>query len=174
MPPQLKEPEKKDCVAALHVADSGKPHAGHQTRMVADWPQPNHFTRAKGKRDAIVLFDPFPFPPTFDPALLPQSALQEFRVGCESRALTEHEVRFSDMHDPSTERQPLAPLCLRQHNTNKDIALHFAPTCRPQTEALGPAAGATSARETMNMCPPRRRIRRPVVSAMQTQETTRS
>jgi hypothetical protein len=67
--------KKKDCVATLRVADSGKPHAGHQTRMVADWPQPNHFTRAKGKRDAIVLVDTLPFPPTCDPALLPQFTL---------------------------------------------------------------------------------------------------
>lgn len=56
MPKRLKSP--KADLLGLQVVEGCEAYRWHKMRVAVDWLQSNHFTRGKGKRDAVVLLDP--------------------------------------------------------------------------------------------------------------------
>ena len=55
-PKRLKSP--KADLLGLQVVEDREAYRRHKMRVAADWLRSNHFTRGKGKRDAVVLLDP--------------------------------------------------------------------------------------------------------------------
>jgi hypothetical protein len=131
----------------------------------------NHFTRGKGKRDAIVLLDLLPLLSHLSTPLSRLIFPDVTGIICKNCASGQNEVHSPTSHQHLVDRATTR--CPSLQDTNTPSAHHYAPTCRPRIAALAPVTEATSAPETMKTFLPQRRIRRPAVSATKTQENNK-